>query len=60
MAEMQDAEKCCIFVTRCRIFFFFLRSQFIATLYFLEFPWFHVPFSLGFNDELKEAQGGPS
>lgn len=41
-------------------FFFFQRSQFIATLYFLEFPSFHVPFSLGFNDELKEAQGSPS
>lgn len=43
-----------------RFFFFFQRNQFIATLYFLEFPSFHVPFSLGFNDELKEAQGSPS
>ena len=63
LAETQVAENYCVFVTRCWIlfYFFFQRSTFIATLYFLcTFPSFHAPFSLGFNDELKEAQGGPS
>ena len=47
MAERQVAEDCRIFVTRGWIFF--REVTFTATLYFLEFPSFHVPFSFGFK-----------